>query len=50
MSNKHSTKDQSKNLTSIKCVTNPQNNTPDKKLYCYNNANIAIYQKYSSNT
>ena len=28
-------------LTSIKCVTNPQHNTPDKKLYSYDNANIA---------
>ena len=44
------TKDQDKKLTSIKCITNPQHNTPDKKLYCYNNANIAIYHKYSSNT
>ena len=50
MPNKHSTKGQGKNLTSIKCVTNPQHNNPDKKLYCYNNANIAIYQECSSNT
>ena len=28
-------------LTSIKCVTNPQDNTPDEKLYGYDNANIA---------
>ena len=28
----------------------PQHNTPDKKLYCYDNAHIAIYNKYSSNT
>ena len=44
------TKDQNKKLTSIKCVTNPLHNTPDKKLYCYNNAYIAIYRQYSSNT
>ena len=50
------TKDQDKKLTSIKfltsikCVTNPQHNTPDQKLYCCNTANIVIYQKYSSNT
>ena len=43
-------KDQDKKLTSIKCVTNSERNTPDQKLHCYNNANIAIYQKYSSNT
>ena len=34
-------------VCSIKCVTNPQHNTPDKNLYCYNNANITIYHKYS---
>ena len=44
------TKDQDKKRTSIKCVTNPQHNTPDQKQYCYNNTNIAIYQKYYSNT
>ena len=44
------TKDQDKRLTSSKCVANPQDNTPDKNQYCYNNANIAIYHKYSSNT
>ena len=44
------TKDQDKKITGIKCVTNPQNNTPDKKLYFYNNANITIYHTYSSNT
>ena len=42
------TKDQDKKLTSIKCVPNPQHNTPDKKLYCYDNANIAIYHKYTN--
>ena len=42
-------RDQDKKRSSIKCVTNPQQ-TPDQKLHCYNNANIAIYQKYSSNT
>ena len=44
------TKDQDQKLASIKCVSNPQHNTPDQKLYCYNNANIAIYQKYSNDT
>ena len=44
------TKDQGEKPTSIKCLTNPQRNNPDKKLYCYNNANIAIYHKYFSNT
>ena len=44
------TKRRDKKRTCIKCVTNPQHNTSDKKLYCYNNANIAIYHKYSSNT
>ena len=28
-------------FTSIKCLTNPQHNTTDKKLYSYGNANIA---------
>ena len=42
------TKDQDKKLTSIKCVANSQHNTPDKILYCYNNANIAIYYKYTN--
>ena len=44
------TKDQDKKLTSIQCVTNPQHNTADPKLYCYNNANIAVYPKYSNDT
>ena len=35
------TKDQDKTFTSIKCVINPQHNTPDKNLYSYDNANIA---------
>ena len=36
------TKDQDKEFTCIKCVTNPQHNSPDQKLYSYNDANIVI--------
>ena len=50
MSNKYDNQRPRQKTWSIKCVTNPQHNTPDKNLYCYNNANAAIYQKYSSNT
>ena len=41
------TKDQDK-ATSIKCVTNPQHNTPDKKPYSYDNANITEELSYCS--
>ena len=50
MSNKYGNQRPTQKTYSIKSVTNPQHNTPDQKLYCYKNANIAIYQKYSSNT
>ena len=40
MSNKYGSQRQRQNLL-VKCVTNPQHNTPDKKLYGYGSANIA---------